>query len=352
MEIDNFTLRSPGDLIIQTGRDTSLISSLNDTARITFQDSTYILSEGYGAIITENTVEIVPLPESPKLTLLSSRYKTPGRADTLIWPSTADRYHIRIDHKDGQSSVDTLIEDTLLTTSLPIRHLIITAQGMNEPGFFDPEKTSLEIDLEKETGLRELKDFEDRDSIQVDSRYYTFEGRLRPNVTLRIDDDSIPADSSGAFSRRKTLAEGDNRFTFILSYEDATRDTLFKTINYTGYDERMVLGDSLLGLPAFTPTQKYIFDGTIPEAEKVFIRGEEAELDEEGNFSVPLHFSRYGVHDIPLRIIFTSGYEKNISREIERIQIKNELETNLLNILRMSILGSLIYTAGFGLDFN
>ncbi|ERP39171.1 hypothetical protein [Chitinivibrio alkaliphilus] len=320
-----------------------------DTLHIIHEDTPYEILPSQGFYSTDTSVSVVHLPESPKLLTPSTFYKIPGEKTILRWSESAPSYDVSLYHNDTLLySIHT--SETVLEKALPYGEVTLHLRGRTPHGFLSRDSTTTHLGIQRKTGLAKLHDFHGKDTLTSHNRFYTFRGTLRPNTSLHIDADSISLSDDKTFEYPLTLEEGAQTYPFVLTYDDGSEDTLFRTITYTGYDERYYLEDSLMGLPAFTPTGRYILEGTIPNAASLAIRGEAVDLDSTGRFSHPLRFGTYGTHTVNLDVVYTSGYEKTLSTKVERIHVTNELERNLFHLFTTAVISGMVFLVSFGID--
>ncbi|MGM0444351.1 MAG: hypothetical protein ACQEQV_09205 [Fibrobacterota bacterium] len=345
------SIRAEEDLILRDHGDTLFLTALQGSVGVTAGDNTREIARNSGCFITPRKFRSIELPLPPRLIGDSTIIRVAGLRDTLRWSSSAEAYDLRLITPAGDTVLDTLVDTTTLIRELPFGDFTLAITAVDVFGFRSVQPGHQALTIKRESGLRSLEGFSRNDSITVNHRFFTFQGSLERNVEALVIDSSLTAvDSTRSFSEQFYLHEGLNTFDFVLHYPDSSRDTIEKKIFYTGHDERYTIRDSLMGQPAFTPTGKLTVSGRIPEASRLIIDGDTADLKEDGSFTHTLNIPSYGTEPVAYDITYNSGNTRVVLRNVEHIETTNSLERNLRSLMEYTVLGGLLYLITFGLE--
>jgi hypothetical protein len=131
----------------------------------------------------------------------------------------------------------------------------------------------------------------------------TFAGYTKATASLSINNDIVSLDAKGNFSAKFPLTEGENRFKFIATSDNETKE-----------EERLIIRDS-------TPPEVEVFDtGTLVDVKEVLLKGKVSEKDS----TVAVNSKLASVIGLNWEITVPVEYGKNALTIIAKDKIGNE----------------------------
>lgn len=340
--------RSEGLATIEIIDDTLRISQIEGSCTIKAKGHTKELSAMMGYYHLYDSYTMVPLPKPVTLKPMISHSQIPGLPILLQWKSDAFAYRVQI-----EDSVQTYIDSTISTESLPIKlpfgEYQYQIQSVDSLGFKSLWSILSTLSLSPQKGLLSNNQLSTKDTLLVNDRFLPLSFSVHPNCSISLDTILFSQDDTTQRTTYK-LNKGLNRLNVVTHYPDSSFDTTEFYINYSGFDERFTLNDTIMNKPAFTSTRRFILKGSFPTATSLKINNETVPLKESGEFKHQLKFRSYKKHPIHLDVTYENGNNVRIQRTVERVKTKSEAEDALLKVLGLAVTGGILFLVGFGIE--
>lgn len=343
-------LRSSGFATISYEDNTLRVAQYDGSTKVRFNKTETIVAKNYGYLkeLDSNDGILLPLPEQVSLPSSLSFESVPGEPNRLSWDSPADSFRIQIEDTI-QTHLDTVLSGNSLEYPLPYGELQYQIQAQNREGFSSLWSHTSTVSNKKISGITFASPVIAKDTIKVDSRFIPLSFTTHPLCSLSMSDIEFERVNDTLKTTHK-LTKGLNLLYGVTHYPDSSVDTTEYYIHYSGHDERFTLNDTIMNLPAFTTTRKFILKGEFPTATSLKVNGEPIKLDNDGTFRHKLKLKSFKKHKTFLDVEFENGNKRRITRTIERKKIKSESEDALFKILGIAVTGGILFLVGFGIE--
>jgi len=305
---------------------------------------------GNAVSLSDETKVFKPLPCAP---VLFEEYRfaaLPG--DSINFKNTGDfKQRIIVANAENKKIIDKIAYTDCFNLLLQFGALQYFAQNIDTAGIVSPW-TQKNISVRRLDGLKSLEIFDDTLYFVTDDRPFIYRGVANTSIKLFIDNEMVEIASDGRFSHKVMLKDSMNYPEIIVKYKDFSGDTIFPTIFYTGYDERITMNDSLLNKPAFTTSRIYKWRGVAPTATQIRINNEIVEIKEGGEFEKVINVREYRIYPVIIDVIYENENSKTFTRTLSREKYTSSKEVGLreglLSVIATMLVGTIVLFSATG----
>jgi len=337
--------------------DTSFIQLYDKTATFTSSNGeSKRISAGEAIIFYENRAQIRPIPSMPQFPEEITRRVVVLPGDSVTFVNTGDfLQRLIISDAFDKKIIDTIVTADTLMLMLDYGLKRFFLQEIDTLGLFSYWSLR-EVNILRQHGLKSLEIFDDTLFYVTDHRFFTFRGTADTSVQIFVNFEEVALAGDGSFSHRIKLRDSLNNPDITVLYRDLSADTVSPVIFYTGFDERTTMNDTVVGLPAFTTSRSYRWQGNAPTAVNIRINGVGIDIGEDGFFTKNLRTREFINHPVIIEIEYENGNMKTFERFVERKRYMTSFEVGLKEALVSGLaavaVASLLFSSLIGSGAN